>query len=143
MLKKILIPALLVFIMLTAMTIRPTDNPSWTKFKEFNGVEFYQKKVVKETADYKHSYILFKYVNTTDKNITLKWKLNLWIGDHCRSCNLPKGSEYDMKLSLAPAESIVGTLNDHDKKLKLMNKDLTKDAAKGISKFELEGLEKD
>ncbi|MGM0612758.1 MAG: hypothetical protein ACQESM_04520, partial [Bacteroidota bacterium] len=77
------------------------------------------------------------------KSITLNWKLNLWIGDHCRSCDLPKGSEYDMKLSLAPGESIAGTLNDNDKKLKLMNKDLTKDATKGLTKFEIEGLEKE
>lgn len=141
MFKKIFIPSILAILVLTAMTIRPTDSTEWTKFKEHKGVEFYQKKVIKETDENKQSFILFKYVNTTDREVNLRWRLNIWIGDQCRSCDLPQGSEYDMELHLEAGETLAGTLEDDDKKLKLRNKILNKDSFRGISKFEFENLE--
>lgn len=130
----------ILFITLSAFTFRPADNSEWTQFHSFNGVDFYQKEVVKKTSDYEHAYVVFKYVNTTDQSVNINWKLNLWIGDHCRSCKLPSPSEYDMQLNLKPGESISGTIQDTDKMLRLFKKDLQNTKMQELSKFEFANM---
>lgn len=130
----------LLFLFLTSFTFKPTDQNEWVKFQTYKGVNFYQKKVVKETSRYKHAYILFKYENTGDQSVNLNWKLNIWHNDNCRSCSLPSPNEYEMSLSLKAGQTTTGKINDQDKMLKLFYKDLTNSENQQLTKIEFKKL---
>lgn len=139
--RKLSIIAVLSLLFLTAFTFKPTEQEKWTKFKTFKGVNFYQKKVIKETSYYKHAYILFKYENTSELPVDLSWKLNIWHNDNCRSCSLPSPNEYEMTLSLKEGETVTGNVNDQNKMLNLFLKDLKNSDRQQLTKIEFKKLQ--
>ncbi|MFO8087152.1 MAG: hypothetical protein R6T91_04990 [Bacteroidales bacterium] len=123
-------------LLLSSFQFIPTNSSSWEKIQSVEGVDIYQKQVEVETSEYHHSYIVFRYVNTTNKAAYLKWKLNIWYNDNCRSCDLKSPNEYEMSLALHPGETIEGTSQDKDKKLRLFHSDRNNSATQQLSKVE-------
>lgn len=139
--KAVFFTAIVIAISFIATSFtKPTDSGNWEKFKTFKGVDFYQKSLVVSGENFKHEYIVFKYVNTSSKQINLNWKLNIYYGDNCRSCNLQSPNEYEINLKLASNQTIVSSEKSEGFKHKIFVKDLNKQNQTQLSKFELSNL---
>lgn len=140
--KKLILltSSLMIFLLITISFTVPTNSEQWTKFKSYNGVDFYQKTITCNNPNGQIEYIIFKYINTTNKDISLKWTLHNYFGENCRSCNLKSPNEYEFTLNLKPKQTIQGNCNSTQHSLKLFKKDLSNPNSIELTKFEFFNL---
>ncbi|MBI5217978.1 MAG: hypothetical protein HY958_03505 [Bacteroidia bacterium] len=94
-----------------------SSNDGWTLYKSENGVQIYHKKIQCEnTANVENSQemVAFKFVNTTDKEVTVNWCFDIWFGANCRTCGLPKDQKtnYIHSINLKAGQTLDGTCKD-------------------------------
>ena len=93
----------------------------WKTYKSINGVNIYYKTANCNTEYNKveSEYYVFKYKNTNNYSVRLSWKLNVWVNDLCRSCNLPSPNEYELSLDIKAGQTLEYNCNDNSKAFKL------------------------
>ncbi len=138
--KYLFLSVILLSLIISAFEFKPATSDDWEKVNSFKGVDIFQKKAVKRGKDFAHEYILFRYENTTSQVVEISWKLNIWYGENCRSCKLPSPGEYDLNLNLKPGETITGTTDDTDKRLRLYSCNLKKDSSSKLTKIEFKNI---
>jgi hypothetical protein len=134
-LKKIIFFVVAALLVITTNNVFSQGQSSWKLVLEQSGVNVYSKVIINqsESPSYKHEYYLFKYENTTKKEVSLTWKLDVYYNGNCRTCGLNSPNEYELELILKPGETKIGDLNSQDKIYKLFKKDLSKEHAGNIT----------
>ena len=99
-----------------------TNNTNqWKDFKEIKGVKILTKtaKCATQYNTLKNEYYVFKYVNNNKYNIRLTYKINLWVGENCRSCDLSSPNEYEISLDIKAGQTLQYACSDDNKAFKL------------------------
>lgn len=115
----------------------------WELLTEQQGVKIFTQKVQKPApnGDFRIEYLLFRYQNTNKTAVTLTYKLELWYGESCRSCNVEYPSEYHLSISLKPGETLSGKPGDASKTHSLLSRQMvTGSQQKGITKVVYQNL---
>jgi len=135
-----LFTVLLVIIMSSAFAPN-IDNSNWTLYKELNGVQIYTKvnNCQLPSTTKSNEYILFKYVNTTNKNKRISGRVDAYYNNLCRSCNLDSPNEYEFSIDLKAGQFQEGNCSDELKAFKLYYSSKDKRIA-ALSKFEFSNL---
>ena len=117
------------------------NNTQWQLYAEKDGIAIYfkTKELHIESDGIHQEYYLLKFVNTSDKDLKINWKLDIWYNDVCRTCKLASPNEYELYLTLKKGESIEGNLSTPGKELKIFSSNLnTKNSS--LTKFELNNI---
>jgi len=124
----------------TAFTNSSTKN-DWKLYKEIQGIQIYSKmsSCMLEHTTNSNQYLIFKYINTTKKNLRLTGRIDPYFNNLCRSCNLDSPNEYEFSISLKPGESQEGNCSDELKAFKLFYSSSDNRVAP-LSKFEYSNL---
>jgi len=123
-----------------AFTPNPTSN-NWKLYKEIQGIQIFTKVGNCKLEHTKKSakYMLFKYVNTTNKNLRITGHVDAYYNGNCRSCGLNSPNEYDFSIDLKAGTTQKGNCSDELKAFKLYYGQTDKENA-DLSKFELSQL---
>ena len=135
-----LLSVLFVIIITSAFT--PNSSSSdWTLYKEVNGVKIFTKvnACQLQSTNKSNQYVLFKYVNTTNKNKRISGRVDAYYNNLCRSCNLDSPNEYEFSIDLKAGQSQKGNCSDELKAFKLFYSSQDSRVAP-LSKFELSNL---
>ncbi len=106
--KHHVFPSILLVLMgLSFMSFNKANQ--WNLYKQSKGIQIYYK--LTNCDDIKNglfqNYILYKVVNTTNYNIDISWKNEVWYNNHCTSCGQNKENKR-VKLHLKANETIIG-----------------------------------
>lgn len=112
----------------------------WTLYKSIDGVNIYSKATTCFAYGVNNTYLLFKYENTTNERKELSWRLDIWFGENCRSCNLPSPNEYEFSLYLNPKETKEGNCKYLDDKRFMIYKASENAKLQPLAKFEFSNL---
>lgn len=118
-----------------------TDSKIWVLYKEINGVKIFCKATDCDFQGKNYTYYTFKYENSTSESKTLNYKLNIWLGEKCRSCDLPSPNEYELSIKLNSKQIIEGTCSNKDDKRFMLLKSVNDNKTRGLSKFEFENIQ--
>lgn len=135
---KILFVLLIAF---SASAFTPsTSSNDWKLYKEIQGVQVFTKVNSCKLEHTKNSanYLIFKYVNTTDKKVRISGRVDAYYNGICRSCGLNSPNEYEFSIDIKPNSTQKGNCSDELKAFKLYYGQLDKDA--DLSKFELSNV---
>jgi hypothetical protein len=116
------------------------NNDDWKLVSSEKGVNIYSQKVIitPENPGPDIEFLVFKYHNTTAVSKKLRFKLDIWYGEHCRSCDLPTPNEYQIELLLKPGEILLGKAGSDNKAFSVISTVLHKDLPhNGVTRFEL------
>ena len=139
--KTFILFSVLFVIIITSAFTTTSNNSNWTLYKEINGVKIFTKinACPLPSTSKSNQYILFKYVNTTNKNKRITGRVDAYYNNLCRSCNLDSPNEYEFSIDLKSGQSQVGNCSDDQKAFKLFySSEDTRIAP--LSKFELSNL---
>lgn len=117
-----------------------SETEKWVLYKSINGVNIYSKISKCVAYGVNNTYLLFKYENTTNESKELSWRLDIWFGENCRSCNLPSPNEYEVTLNLNPKETKEGTCKYLDDKRFMIYKASENNKLQPLAKFEFSNL---
>ncbi len=93
----------------------------WTKMLDLNGVVISQK-VAKCSTQYntaENDYFVFKYKNSNNYNVRVTYKIELWVGENCRSCDLQSPNEYEISIDIKAGETLEYSCSDDNHGFKL------------------------
>lgn len=129
-----------IVIMSTAF-INSSSKSDWKLYKEIQGIKIYTKssKCQLQHTNKSNEYLIFKYENTTNKNLRITGRVDAWYNNICRSCNLASPNEYEFSIDLKPLATHEGNCSDEQKAFKLFHKSLDGSIAP-LEKFELSNL---
>lgn len=118
-----------------------TDSKTWVLYKEINGVKIFCKLTDCDFQGKNYTYYAFKYENSTNESKTLNYKLNIWLGEKCRSCNLPSPNEYELSIKLNSKQIIEGECSNKDDKRFMLLKSVNDNKTRDLTKFELDNIQ--
>jgi len=137
------IKILFVFLLaISAYSFTPISTSSdWKLYKEIQGVKIFTKisTCKLEYTKKSNKYIIFKYENTTKKNLRISGRVDAYYNGVCRSCNLDSPNEYEFSIDLKKGETQKGNCSDELKAFKLYYGHTDTDTP-DLSKFELSNL---
>lgn len=145
--KTILLLGLLAFMFNISRTF--AGNDGWTQYKSVDGVQIYSKVIpctISSDPAIKNSnqeIMIFKFVNTTAKEVSVDWVFDVWYGNNCRTCGLKANQkkDYTHNLKLKANQTIEGTCSDKlDSGLMLLSGVQNKENQKKLTKFEMNNL---
>ncbi len=121
--------------------VSSSNQSTWELYKELNGVKIYTKKsnCQLQYTNKSNQYLLFKYVNTSNKNLRVSGRVDAYYNNICRSCNLDSPNEYEFSIDLQAGQSQEGNCSDERKAFKLFYKSAD-GSISPLSKFELSNL---
>jgi len=127
---------------ISAAFVSSSDQGEWKLYKELNGVKIYTKvsSCQLEYTNKSNQYLLFKYVNTSKKNLRISGRVDAYYNNICRSCNLDSPNEYEFSIDLQAGQSQEGNCSDERKAFKLYYKSAD-GSISPLSKFELSNLD--
>lgn len=99
-----------------------SQTGDWELQAEIDQVKVYSTKKVTQQDNQDFEYLVLKYVNTSNSGKTIKFKVDLWINDHCRTCKLQSPNEYEYELKLSANETKQGQAGVADKPLSFMSR---------------------
>ncbi|RLD67849.1 MAG: hypothetical protein DRI84_01375 [Bacteroidetes bacterium] len=140
--KKSVIFLFVMAIAIISTAFSTSSNESeWKLYKEIQGVKIFTKtnKCQLQHTTKSNQYLLFKYVNTTNKALRISGRVDAWYNNLCRSCNLSSPNEYEFSIDLQASESREGYCSDDQKAFKLFYKSSDGSIAP-LDKFELSNL---
>jgi hypothetical protein len=106
--------------LITAFSSGPTQN-DWKLYKEIDGIKIYTKTsaCILQHTNFKNLYLLFKYENSTNKDLRISGRVEPYYNNTCRSCGLDSPNEYDFSIDIPAGESREGNCSDEMKAFKL------------------------
>lgn len=116
-----------------------TASSDWQTYKTTPEVNvFYRTEQCHDEANGIHrENILLKFVNKTDKKVTVFWQLESYTNNECNTCGK---DEYKFSLVLNPKASVEGNCSSVGHDLKIFVKHLDLPNHKTFTKFELGDL---
>jgi len=139
--KQILITILVITLSISLFSFTSYDDSQWKKFKSLNEVTVYYKTAeCKLQNNNKVDYFVFKYVNDNQYDVKVSYKLNLWIGENCRSCDLSSPNEYEIEIVLQAGQTLEYSCGDDNKGLKLYKPEFNAEYNNN-TKFEFENFQ--
>ncbi len=132
--------ALLSFILLTGYSSSGSSADEWKLFQTHEGIEVYYRTVVEKTPSYHHEYVEFKYLNTTDQALSFSGKLDVWLGNTCRSCHVTAPSDYHFSLVLPAGQAKEGPSDSLGLYFRFMKNNLNNEQFKQVTRFEFSQL---
>ncbi len=113
--------ALITVFSFALLSFTVNNSTEWTKMLDKNGVVVSQKiaKCATQHNSTKNDYFVFKYNNTNNYDVRITYKIEYWIGDKCRSCNLNSPNEYEISIDITAGQTLEYTCNDDNKGFKL------------------------
>ena len=91
----------------------------WTAFKTVGDVEIeYMFSPCESKEIYNETMVLFKFQNTSNKDLTLRWTTEIWRDNECTNCNETDG-EYTYVLNLRANETIAGNCDERNPALQV------------------------
>jgi len=127
---------------ISASSFTPDSTSSdWQLYKEIQGVKIFTKisKCKLEYTKKSNKYIIFKYENTTKKNLRISGRVDAYYNGVCRSCSLDSPNEYEFSIDLQKGETQKGNCSDELKAFKLYYGHSDTETH-DLSKFELSNL---
>ena len=117
-----------------------TTSNEWTLYKQAQGVQIYFKTVDCDdvTNGLYQRYVLLKVVNTTNFDVNVKWKNDLWYDNNCTTCE-DQSVENKVNLLVKAKSELVG--NCTDLQLKIFSEFKNHADVPKLTKFELSNLE--
>lgn len=124
-------------------------NEGWTLYKSIDGVQIYSKVIPCSASsdpaqtNANHEIMIFRFVNTTDKEVSVSWIFDVWYGNNCRTCGLKadQKKDYTHYLKLKANQTIEGTCTDKlNSGLMLLSGKLNKENQKKLTKYEMNNL---
>ena len=84
----------------------------WKLYKEVDGLQIFFK--FEERHDLKHGihkeYLLIRFNNTTNNNLEINWKDEIWYDEKCVSCQ-SSNNEFNKKITINSGQSFEGDCN--------------------------------
>lgn len=129
---------------LSAETTRTAGTEDeWVLYLEDDGIQIYKKSSVVCSDDELSSdreLTLFRFVNTTDTNLQVKWKADYFSGASCVNC-ASDSDEYVFTLSVLAGEAIEGDCSSfRDRKLAVVMRYIGVDMS-ALTNVELSSVE--
>ena len=121
--------------------MKDLGNTEWQLYKEFTGILVYYRSIAcNDNANgiYQQK-ILLKFVNTTDTDLKISWKLQLWYNGNCLTCNDRKG-EYSYDRILKGGGFIEGSCDEHQDGMNIFSKFLNYKKIPELTNFEMGGV---
>jgi hypothetical protein len=109
--RKVIV--LLVVMVVGLVSFKPANE--WSLYTTENGVEIYSKVIQVVQGNKSKQIMVFKYMNTNDFDVNIRWRLDLYYGGVCRACSLPSPNEYEMQLNLNKKETKEGNASSTSK----------------------------
>ena len=111
------------------------QSNDWTLYKTEKGVQFFYKTT--DCDDAKNglyqNFVILKVVNTTNFDVNVSFKKEVWYNNECRTCN-DDSKELITKLTLSPNSEKTG---DCKGELSIFSEFKDKPDVSKLSKFEL------
>lgn len=111
------------------------QSSDWTLYKTEKGVQFFYK--VTDCDDEKNglyqNFVILKVVNTTNFDVKVSFKKEVWYNNECRTCD-DYGNEFTTNLSLLSNSEKVGNCKGE---LSIFSEFKDKPDVSKLSKFEL------
>lgn len=116
-----------------------TASPNWQTYKTTPEVDvLYRTEQCHDEANGIHrENILLKFVNKTDKKVTVSWQLESYYNNACATCGK---DEYKFTLTLEPNAAVEGNCSSVGHDLRIFVKHLDLPNHKNFTKFELGNL---
>ncbi len=140
--KKLVILFLSVIVIGSAsiLTTSFTKSNQWTMYKQSQGIQIYYKTVDCDdvTNGLYQKYVLLKFINTTDFDVNIKWKNELWYDNKCSTCE-SNSEELLVNITLKAKSEVEG--NCQDRKLQIFAEFKNHADVPKLTNFELSQLE--
>ena len=133
----------IIIIAFSIVTFSFINNSSsqWKEYKSIDGIKILTKtaKCATEYNTSTNEYYVFKYINNNKYDVRVSYKINLWVGDNCRSCDLSSPNEYEISLDIKAKQTLEYACSDDNKAFKIFKSSPKMKNNKKI-KFEFENL---
>jgi|GEM_PF-1636046 hypothetical protein len=108
----------ILFALITSFAI----TKEWIPLMQKDGVTISTKEIECQSPNdnKKHIYEVFKFENSNAYDLIVTYKLNLWIGENCRSCDIPSPNEYEVTIKLKAGETRTYDCNEESNTLKIL-----------------------
>ncbi len=136
--------AIVIALSFSLLSFNTASNTIWKEYKSIDGVTIYQK-VAKCTNQYNpatNDYFVFKYVNNNTYDVRISYKIEYWLDNNCRSCNLQSPNEYEISIDIKAGQSLEYTCSDSNKGFKLYKASKSRND-EGKNRFDFVGLKVD
>lgn len=84
-------------------------------------------------------YYFIEIVNKSNKELNVSFKKELWFDGVCQTCNI-NSEEYYSSIILSANETVSGSCENMDKKLRIFSKMLNLDKVRKLTKYELKNI---
>ncbi len=115
----------------------------WKLLMEKNGIQvYYSYEDCHDIVNGIHQEnAVLKFVNTTDKNLSIDWDLKIWYNNNCVNCD-ENEKEHHFTLKLNAGETKKGSCETRSKnrELVIFSKFLNMENKSTLSKFELQNF---
>ena len=127
----------LLFISFTTMT-----PGNWETDIEKDGVEFSSATIqhTTEGSGEIDEYVLHRITNTNSYAVDVTWQKLIWYNNVCRNCNVDDNSSYTFTVSLAPGETLEGSISDSEYMLKTHSKRIKPESSTALTKYEFSDI---
>jgi hypothetical protein len=118
-----------------------TAQNDWKLYKEIDGIKIYTKtsSCKLQYSNSKNQYLIFKYENTTNKDLRISGRVEPYYNNNCRSCGLDSPNEYEFSIDIPAGKSREGNCSDEIKAFRLFKSSNNSDIAP-LDKFILSNL---
>lgn len=91
----------------SVLDIVPVNN--WTEYETIDGIKIeYIFQDCNSQSVSNQTLVLFRFTNTTDKEVTFTWKTKTFRNGVCSNCARLENSEYFQELNLSPGQVFEG-----------------------------------
>ncbi|HXH17716.1 MAG TPA: hypothetical protein VNJ07_01430 [Chitinophagales bacterium] len=90
-----------------------------------------------QANDIHKQLVVFRFVNLTDKDLTVSFDKRMWHGDKCTGCERSKENQFTVKL--AAHQTVAGSCDDKTKALYIVEK-MLEGTSQALTKFELANI---
>lgn len=123
-----------------AISFMSFSQNDWTLYKNISGVNIYTKDADCYPKDgMPQTAVLFKFENTTSKDITIEWDTRVWYNGEENTKNVDD-NERHYTLNLVANQTKEGDIDLSNNKLYLYKKFLNFENASKLTRFELENI---
>lgn len=116
-----------------------SNAQQWTEYAEVDGVKIFESEIeCRENNIPPQLAVIFKVVNTTNKQITIEWDLQIWYNDVAHEND--SDAENHMSITLEPNQSIEGDCLTPSGALYIYKDFLVYKAKQKLTQFELQNI---
>jgi len=127
----------------TASADQQKVNKEWKLLMEKNGIQVYYvyENCDDVVNDIHQENAVLKFVNTTDKNLSIEWDLKIWYNGSCINC-VKNDKEHHFSIQINAGETKKGSCETRllNRELVIFSKFLNMENKSILTKFELQNV---